>query len=131
VIHKWNISVPSDSWMIQNRFSYFSRFVQLKHAIICKNYVHTYNSLHYNTMSDMQGNKINYNWNHILTHSCLNFVNTTTIGKTKYIIKNKVRHFGFKKKGGGDILIISPQSGIVKFMYIYGCMETILQLHVL
>jgi hypothetical protein len=82
-------------------------------------------------MSDMQGNKINYNWNHILTHSCLNFVNTTTIGKTKYIIKNKVRHFGFKKKGGGDILIISPQSGVVKFMYIYGCMETILQLHVL
>jgi len=44
--------------------------------------------IHYNTMSDMQGNKINYNWNHILTYSCLNFVNTTTIGKTKYIIKD-------------------------------------------
>lgn len=28
VTHKWNISAPSDSWMIQNRFNYFSRFVQ-------------------------------------------------------------------------------------------------------
>ena len=74
-------------------------------------------------MSDMQGNKINYNWNHILTHSCLNFVNTTTIGKTKYIIKNKVRHFGFKKKGGGgyfDNFTAKRDCEIYVHIWLYG-----------
>lgn len=76
----------------------------------------------------MKGNKINYNCDHILTYSYVSFVNTITIGKTKYIIKDKVGHFGIKKKGGRDILIISRQSGVKNYMY--GCMDTILQLHV-